>query len=177
MNTKETKKSITQHGLDNWFLYRHIRADKNEPFYIGIGKDLGRPASSKYRNKIWKSIVAKTNYTIEILLENLSQEDVIRKEIEFIKLYGRKDIGTGCLANMTSGGEGCNGMIYTEERNNKISKSLTGRKKTKEAIHNNILGNNKRMPITIDGIEYLSLRQAGLALGMHKATIKKLYLN
>ena len=175
MNIKETKRNTTRVGL--WQVYRHIRKDSNSPFYIGIGKDPKRPYSKKYRNKAWLGVIAKTEYEIEILFENLTKEQAIRKEIEFIKLYGRKDIRTGCLYNMTSGGEGVNNMVYTKERNAKISKTLTGGKRTLEAIRNNILGNTKRIPVTIKGISYPSLRQAGLALGIHKATVQKLYLN
>ena len=32
-------------------LYRHIRLDKNVPFYIGIGKDIKRAYSKSNRNK------------------------------------------------------------------------------------------------------------------------------
>ena len=182
MSIKETKRSITLVGPKAaeegaWFLYRHIRLDTNIPFYIGIGKDKTRPGSKKYRNIIWKGIVGKTDYSVEILFENLSKENAVKKEIEFIALYGRRDIETGCLSNMTSGGEGVNEMVYTKERNAKISRTLTGRKLSQEHKKNNILGNTKRMPVTIKGIEYPSLRQAALALGMHKATVKKLYLN
>ena len=74
-------------------VYRHIRLDKNEPFYIGItDNNKYRKSEKKGRNVIWKNIVNKTNYTIEILLDNLSYKEAIEKEIEFIKLYGRIDI-------------------------------------------------------------------------------------
>ena len=33
-------------------LYRHIRIDKNEPFYIGIGDKENRAYSHKGRNKV-----------------------------------------------------------------------------------------------------------------------------
>lgn len=89
------------------YLYRHIRLDKNEPFYIGISSDLGyRAKDSKKRNKIWKDIVDKTKYDIEIILDDLTWEEACMKEIEFIKLYGRICNKTGCLANLSEGGEG-----------------------------------------------------------------------
>lgn len=31
------------------YVYRHIRLDKNEPFYIGIGKDEGGKYIWKYK--------------------------------------------------------------------------------------------------------------------------------
>lgn len=43
------------------YVYRHIRLDKNEPFYIGIGSNetYKRANTIKDRNKIWYDIAAK----------------------------------------------------------------------------------------------------------------------
>lgn len=68
------------------YLYRHIRLDKNEPFYIGIGKGK-RAYSKKSRNIHWLNIINSTPYEVEIILENLSWEEACEKEKEFIKLY------------------------------------------------------------------------------------------
>lgn len=94
------------------YLYRHIRLDKNEPFYIGIGSDENykRAYQKESRNKHWKNIVAKTLYEVEILLDNLTWEEACKKEIEFIALYGRNDLKQGSLVNMTNGGDGCVGI-------------------------------------------------------------------
>ena len=51
-------------------LYRHIRLDKNEPFYIGVAKKESRPFSKKDRNKKWHEIVSKTKYEVEVILDN-----------------------------------------------------------------------------------------------------------
>ena len=111
MNVKETKRNITQLGLNNWIVYRHIRLDKNIPFYIGIGKDISRPYNKKDRSNFWKSITGKTGYIVEILFNNLTKDQAIEKEIEFIALYGRVDLKTGSLCNMTRGG-GEKGQVY-----------------------------------------------------------------
>jgi hypothetical protein len=86
-------------------VYRHIRLDKNEPFYIGVGVDKHRAIRKSYRNKIWNDIVAKTDYRVEILFDDLNKEDAVEKEIELIKLYGRINNSTGSLANLTDGGD------------------------------------------------------------------------
>ena len=52
-------------------VYRHIRLDKNEPFYIGIGKEIKR-AYDKRRGNHWKSIIKKTEYRVDILFDNLT---------------------------------------------------------------------------------------------------------
>ena len=40
-------------------VYRHIRLDKNEVFYIGIGKTERRAFRKDFRNKYWASISKK----------------------------------------------------------------------------------------------------------------------
>jgi hypothetical protein len=91
------------------YLYRHIRLDKNEPFYIGIGSDddkYSRAYEKSRRNSHWTNIIKNTEYHVEILFEDITWEEACKKEMEFIKLYGRKDLKTGTLCNHTNGGEG-----------------------------------------------------------------------
>jgi len=89
------------------YVYRHIRHDKNVPFYIGIGNDekYSRAHNDRERNNYWKNIVNKTTYDVEIILDNLTWGDACKKEIEFIALYKRVGDG-GTLCNMTLGGDG-----------------------------------------------------------------------
>lgn len=114
------------------YLYRHIRLDKNEPFYIGIGSDSNneykRANTHKNRNKHWNNIVAKTDYRVDILCDDMTWEEVIKKEIEFIALYGRTDLKTGTLCNLTGGGQGAFGVIVSESRRKQISERCKGRK-------------------------------------------------
>lgn len=146
------------------YVYRHIRLDKNEPFYIGIGTDSNykRAYGISPRNKLWKSIVNKTEYEIEILFDNLSLQDAFNKEIEFIELYKRK-CDNGILANFSKGGDGGafgikrnresvergalkrTGLRRTEESKIKMSKSATGRiisDSTKEKMRARMIGNS-----------------------------------
>lgn len=108
------------------YLYRHIRKDKNEVFYIGIGSDTKytRAYSKHNRNKYWKNITNKTSFKVDIILDNLSWEEACKKEIEFIKLYGRNSTGTLC--NLTDGGDGSLGVIPTKETLLKRSVALSG---------------------------------------------------
>lgn len=127
---------------ENYYLYRHIRLDTNEVFYIGIGKSEFRYKSyemfhkraftSKNRSEWWKRVVAKTPYKVEILFSTSNLEEIKEKEIEFIKLYGRRDLGLGTLVNLTDGGDGLLNIIYTEERRQKVSKANKGKKRTQE---------------------------------------------
>lgn len=40
------------------------------------------------------------------MMDDLTEEESVQKEMEFISLYGRKDVGTGILCNMSDGGDG-----------------------------------------------------------------------
>ena len=108
------------------YVYRHIRLDNNEPFYIGIGSDdkYYRANKKSQRNIYWKRIVSKTDYEVEIVLEDLTWEQACEKEKEFIVLYGRKDLKNGCLVNMTEGGDGTLGVIVSSETRKKLSNSI-----------------------------------------------------
>jgi hypothetical protein len=106
-------------------VYRHIRTDINEPFYIGIGDKENRAYSQRSRNKYWKNI-AKKGYEVEIMFEDLTWDQACEKEKEFIALYGRKDLKTGTLVNLTDGGEGALGRPMTE-RLKKVLKDSTNK--------------------------------------------------
>lgn len=112
------------------YLYRHIRLDKNEPFYIGIGSDDSfKRANWKWtRNNLWNKIINKTDYRVDIILSDITLDYAKQKEKEFINLYGRKNLNTGILCNLTDGGEGVVGLKITEETRKKLSDSHKGLK-------------------------------------------------
>ena len=56
-----------------------------------------------------------------------SEADAFESEIALIDLFGRKDLGTGCLRNMTDGGEGRAGAIASEETRRKQSAAKKGK--------------------------------------------------
>ena len=102
--------------MKKYFVYQHIRDDKKSIFYIGIGKirtdNLAttdkmkhyRAYSKQGRNPIWKRIVNKTSYTVEIVKTDLSKQEAINLEILLIEKYG-KIKNKGLLSNITDGGE------------------------------------------------------------------------
>lgn len=102
---------------DNILLYLHKKPN-GDVFYIGIGKP-NRPFSKLDRNIWWSNIVNKFGYEVEIIKENLSWGEACILEKEYIKKYGRKDLGLGELVNLTDGGEGSYGYKHTEESKNK----------------------------------------------------------
>lgn len=91
---------------------------KYQPFYVGKGRNKRErihlsPCLMKaktYKNSIIKNIISKTgeepiHYRI---FEDLTNEEAIKIEIEFIKFFGRLDNKTGILTNGTDGGDGAN---------------------------------------------------------------------
>lgn len=145
------------------YVYRHIRNDKNEPFYIGIGSDKNykRANTKEYRNKIWLAIVNKTPYDVEILIDDIPYNRAKEKEIEFIKMYGRIITNDGPLANMTGGGDGLLGFKarlgkgHTYESRLKISNGHKGKKLSSESkikmsqsrtgVKNKLFGEQKKI--------------------------------
>lgn len=64
--------------MNTGYLYRHVRIDTNEVFYIGISldnrKDKFIRAYDKHKRSIfWKNITAKTVYRVDIVLKNISK--------------------------------------------------------------------------------------------------------
>jgi hypothetical protein len=114
--------------MNNYYIYAHIRPDKNEIFYIGKGKGT-RSKSRNKRNKIWNDIVNKNNgvYKIIFLNLNLSEEEAFKLEMQYILEKGRLCDNTGCLANLTLGGEGTSGYIFSKEHKSKLSLALSGK--------------------------------------------------
>jgi len=116
-------------------LYLHIRPDTMQVFYVGIGIK-HRPGKRRNRNNHWNNIVNKNNgeFIFEVLCEHQTWTEVCQMEIALIKFYGRQDIGTGILCNMTDGGDGVTGMrgktswikgkTHSEETRKKIREAL-----------------------------------------------------
>jgi len=113
------------------YLYRHIRLDKNEPFYIGIGSDSNYNRAYEIkkdrRNIVWSRIASKSEIEIEIMLDGLSWVEACKKEKEFIELYGRKDLNTGILCNLTDGGDGTIGVIVSQKTKEKMKVRMQGK--------------------------------------------------
>lgn len=139
-SSEEILNIVGNYQVDNgkYYLYRHIRLDKNEVFYVGIGTknwntnlvnikreiEYSRAYSKTNRTFQWKNIVnLNKDFIIEILLESDNYAFIKKKEVEFITLYGRKDLGKGTLCNMTNGGDG-RGMIISERTRMKRRKNV-----------------------------------------------------
>ena len=108
-----------------YYVYAYLRED-NSPYYIGKG------TKDRAFKKQGHTVSLPPKERIKIISENLTEQEAKFLEIDLIKKYGRKDLGTGILRNMTNGGEGSSGRIATTEMRKKLSKSNLGKKQSEE---------------------------------------------
>ena len=106
--------------MDNFYVYMYLRSKHSKhgeagtPYYVGKGKKM-RAYSKGHRVR---PPVDKT--MIVFVAQNLSEVDAHALEIDLIAQHGRIDNGTGCLRNLTDGGEGqCGAIVPPVERKRK----------------------------------------------------------
>jgi hypothetical protein len=69
----------------------------------------------------------------DIIENDLTWQAACIKEKELINFYGRFDLGKGNLVNMTNGGDGIFGLIFSEESKRKISEGNKNKIMSQEA--------------------------------------------
>ena len=118
-----------------YYIYRHLRLDNDTIFYVGkgIANLKGRSEKTFYcrafgktkngRSLWWHRIVKQHGYVVEIVFESSDKELITRKETEFIKLYGRKNLNRGTLVNFTNGGDGPNEIQLSQKTRSKMSRN------------------------------------------------------
>ena len=108
--------------MNKYYTYAYLRED-GTPYYIGKG------SKERSQRKSQRTVPAPTNpKNIIMLKQNLSEEDAFKHEIYMINVFGRKDNGTGILRNLTDGGEGVSGVVWTQERHNRHRDRMLGNK-------------------------------------------------
>lgn len=113
--------------MKKYYVYCHRNPTTGEIFYVGKGTG-PRAYVTQSRGKYWKNYVNKYGIPIvEILYENLEEEESFALEKQLIQSLGRRDLGTGILVNTTDGGEGCSGMVHSEETREKLRESRKGK--------------------------------------------------
>jgi len=103
--------------MNIYYVYEYRREDKT-PYYIGKGKN-NRAYSSDHTVKL------PPKERIRFIAENLYEKEALDLEKKLIAKYGRKDLGTGILRNLTSGRQGSSPGPETKA---KLSKAAKGKK-------------------------------------------------
>ena len=176
--------TFSDESLRVGYVYRHVRLDTNEVFYIGIGSDEPKYTRSRIeraRNIFWKRIVQKTKYRVDIMFENDCYDTIKEKEREFIILYGRRDLGLGTLCNLTDGGDGTIGRPmneYTKSVLLKYNKNRPTSKKQKQVVGERYKGksgmmHNRSKPVYCkeDDTYFGSISELSRCLNIPTATI------
>lgn len=97
-----------------FYVYAYFRKD-GTPYYVGKGQgrrvDKGWGRCSKLPPKDRR----------KILMGGLTEPEAFEYEVALIHCLGRKDLGTGCLRNLTDGGDGASGAVVSPETRARLS--------------------------------------------------------
>jgi hypothetical protein len=99
-----------------FYTYCWLR-ESGTPYYVGKGKE----------DRAWRKGSPDSSRVL-LLKTHLSEEEAFRHETYMIYVFGRKDLGTGILRNLTNGGEGASGQVFSEATKQFRSERMKGDK-------------------------------------------------
>jgi hypothetical protein len=150
-----------------FYVYAFLRSKDSEhgkkftPYYIGKGS--GR----RWVDRTGRIIPAPSSKDyIAFVAENLTEQEAFAMEEYCIRLYGRIDLGTGILRNLTNGGEGTTGWVMPREQAERMSQILKGRTLSQETRQRMAEAQRGRTH-SPDTIEKMSRRAAGAGNAFH----------
>lgn len=98
-----------QNPPDGYYVYFYLRTD-GTPYYVGKGKGVRAWVNHRTKNKksgLFNGVQTPSDLQrIVIVHHQLTLVGSLALERRWIRWYGRKDIGTGILRNLTDGGDG-----------------------------------------------------------------------
>jgi hypothetical protein len=114
----------------DFYVYLHRRATDGRVFYVGKGTG-PRAWVWQNRNPYWSNTKKKHGLEVEIALCDLTEGQAFFHEMRLIEEL--RSLGEP-ITNLTDGGEGMSGYVYTEEHRAKISESQKCRVRSEEEI-------------------------------------------
>lgn len=116
-----------------FYVYVHRKATTGAVFYVGKGTGK-RFERKEARNNLWAKVSEKHGVLCEIVHWFEDEALAFRLEMDLIAYFGRVNNRTGCLVNMTDGGEGSSGQIQSDEKREKLRIYRTGRRLPQDLI-------------------------------------------
>lgn len=105
--------------MNSFYTYLYLR-DDGTPYYVGKGR------GNRVRQKDNRHVPVPTKQFV-IIQDFESETEALCAEKFLISFYGRKDLRTGCLRNLTDGGDGVSGYKHSGETRQRISASRQGK--------------------------------------------------
>ena len=102
--------------MPQFYAYLWLR-DDGTPYYAGKGTG---------QRAFWRAghrVNPPADKSRILLFARISEDEAFATEKELIRNWGRKDNGTGCLRNLTDGGEGLADHAHSQETRRKMSLS------------------------------------------------------
>jgi NUMOD3 motif len=114
--------------MSDFYSYLWLRED-GSPYYAGKGRGTRAFTSTGH------NVHRPADGSRILVFPMLSESEAFESEIALIDLFGRKDFGTGCLRNITYGGEGPCGRVVSDDTKQKMRDKALGVKKSEAHKH------------------------------------------
>jgi hypothetical protein len=135
--------------MTDFYVYLHKKKTNGDVFYVGKGK--GRRKDYFHnRSKYWKNVAKKHGVIVEVYQSGIQEWYALELEKDVILKFGLDK-----LTNLTEGGEGLSGFVFSEDHKKKISESSKG-KTIKQSTRDLISKKNKNRKHTEESKKKIS---------------------